>query len=367
MPRDLDLSYLGIVPDDRDPQAVFDSALASAQAALPTWVPRNGNVEVVLMEALSIAVADAVYSLNRIPPVVLEAVLGLYGVPRGLGDQAVGAVTITFDDIRSLEIPAGSVLQDPTTGLGLYVRDTTTVTEVDTITAVVVATDTGAAANQIPVGTSLDMIDVVPYAVEAVLSTAMSGGTDPEDDAAYYDRAATVFARVTSSLVVPTHFTAFALEDTRVLRAATVDQYAPGGTVGLDLGHVTVYVYGAQQQIPAPVRAELQASMQALSSAMLTVHVEPAAITTQAVDVTVVALAGYAVGEVDAAIVTALGVYLNTDSWAWGGDVIVNEIITVVSNVEGVDYVSTVTVPAGTIAVGIDGLVTAGAITVTVS
>jgi uncharacterized phage protein gp47/JayE len=367
MPQDLNLTYLDITPDDRDPQAIFDAAVAQAQAALPTWVARNGNVEVVLMEALCLAVSDAVYALNRIPPVVLEAVLALYGVERGLGDAAIGQVTITFDTARSLLIPAGSQMQDPTTGITIVTTADTTVTSASTAVVDVVAVDAGSSANAIATGTSLDMIDLVPYAVSAAVSTGLSGGTDPEDDTAYFDRAATVLARVTSSLVLPIHFVAYCLEDTRVLRATSIDVFEPGGTPGLDLGHITIYLYGRGAQVPVEVRSELQSAMQAMSSMMLTVHVEPAVIVTQDVEVDVVKLDGYASEDIAAAVEAALTAYLSTDTWAWGEDILPAQLISVIDQLPGVDYTDGVTTPSGTVAVDVDELVQIGTITVNVA
>lgn len=367
MPQDLNLTYLDITPDDRDPQAIFDAAVAQAQLALPTWVARNGNVEVILMEALCLAVSDAVYALNRIPPVVLEAVLALYGVERGLGDAAIGQVTVTFDTARSLVIPAGSQMQDPSTGIGIVTTTDTTVTSASTAVVDVVAVDAGSSANAITTGTSLDLIDLIPYAISAAVSTGLSGGTDPEDDSAYFDRAATVLARVTSSLVLPVHFVAYALEDTRVMRATSIDVFQPGGTPGSDLGHITIYLYGHGQQVAAETRTEIEAAMQAMSSMMLTVHVEPAVITTQNVEVDVVKLDGYASEDVSAAVEAALTAYLSTDTWAWGEDVLPAQLISVIDQVPGVDYTDTVTIPSGTVAVDVDELVTIGTITVNVA
>ncbi len=367
MPQDLDLTYLDITPDDRDPQAIFDASIEQAQLALPSWVPRNGNVEVILMEALALAVSDAVYALNRIPPVVLEAILALYGIERGLGDQALGAVTVTFDATRSVFIPAGSQMQDPDTGIGIVTTTDATVTSAASVILAVTTVDSGSAANAITSGTSLDMIDLLPYAVSAVVSTSFAGGTDPEDDPAFFDRAATVLARVTSSLVLPEHFVAYCLQDTRVLRATAIDAFHPGGTPGTEAGHVTIYLYGRSGQVPVEVRTEIQAAMQAMSSMMLTVHVEPAVIVTQNIDVDVVKLDGYASEDISTAVEAALTTYLSTNTWVWGADILVAQLTSVIDAVTGVDYVDSITTPSGTITVDPDELVTVGTITVSVA
>ena len=59
MPQDLDISYLGLTIDDRDPQAIFDAGLARYQELAPDARPRNGSVEVMLMEAFATAARTA--------------------------------------------------------------------------------------------------------------------------------------------------------------------------------------------------------------------------------------------------------------------------------------------------------------------
>lgn len=367
MPQDLNVSYLGLTIDDRDPQAVIDNAIAIIQSKLPTWNPRNGSLEVILLEAIATAEADVIYALNRLPGIVVEGLLNLYGVARDPGQVGTGTVAITLDSARDITVAAGQRFAIPSSSVVLTTTAATSATGATSITVPVATADYTAAANGTPAGTALDILDLVPYATEAVVATTIAGGADAESDAAYLDRASAVFARVTSSLVLPVHFTAYCVSDVRVGRATTVDLFQPGGTAGSELGHLTVYVYGKSDQLSAAVREELRQGMQAISSAMVTVHVEPVTITAQDVTLEVKALSGYSTTAVRDAVNAALSAYLSPSTWAFGQSLRPTEIIAVASAVTGVDYVVSVTTPGAPVTVGDTELVAAGTLTTTVS
>jgi hypothetical protein len=50
--------------------------------------------------------------------------------------------------------------------------------------------------------------------------------------------------------------------------------------------------------------------------------------------------------------------------WTWGDDVLVNDVIALVGNVTGVDTVTSVTTPSGTVTIAVDELVHADTVTV---
>ena len=365
--KDLDLSAIDLVVDDRDPQAVFDASLAKFTELAPTARPRNGSVEAILLEAVATATADGIYAVNRFIGKAVEGILGLYGVPRFAGASAAGEVTLTLDGPRTLTVTAGQRLLEPSTGLVLLASVDTSVISASTMALPCYTEAPGGAGNAITAGTGVDLLDAIPYVASAAVTTGFSGGADAESDASYVDRASTVLARVTSSLVLPVHFTAYTLQDPRVGRATVVDLFEPGGTPGADLGHLTVYTYGYAAQLSAPVKEELRAAMQSLSAAMITVHVGDASIVTQAVTYTCHALPGYSTTDLRDTINAAITAWMSPDAWTWGDDIRQTDIIALVSGIAGVDYVDSVTVPATTTAVGASQLALAGTITGTVA
>ena len=365
--KDLDLTAIDLVIDDRDPQALFDAALARFLELAPTARPRNGSVEAILLEAAATASADVIYALNRIPALTVEGIISLYGVTRYAGAPAAGQVTVTLDGARTMTVAAGQRLLDPASGLVLQVTAATSITSAASIVLPVATAEPGGAGNALTAGTAVDLLDSIPGAVSAQVTTGLTGGADPETDSSYLDRASTVFARVTSSLVLPVHFTAYLLEDPRVGRATSIDLYEPGGTIGSDTGHITCFTYGRGAQLASTVRTELQDAMAAISSAIVTVHVEPAGIVTQNIALTVHALPGYATGDVQDAVEAALRAWMSPDAWTWGRDILVSEISDVAADVPGVDYVTTVATPSGTVTVSASQLALAGTVTVTVT
>lgn len=366
--RDLELSAIGLVVDDRDPQAVFDAMLAKYVELAPDAVVRNGSVEARLLAAFAEGAGDVIYALNRVITLVVEGVLSRYGIERFVGSPAVGMVTCTLDAARSLTITAGQRFADPTSGLVLEVAADAEVTTATSITVAVATAEPGAAGNALAAGTALDLLDSIPYVVSAELLTGLTGGADPETDATYFDRVSTVLARVTSSIVKPEHFLAATLQDPRVGRATVLDLYAPGGTPGSDLGDVTVFVYGHGAGLSGPVQAEIEANLQAMCAAMIHPHVVDVTIRTQAIALTVHALPGYSTPTIQAGVEAALRAFYNPASYPFGRDVLESEITAIAADVAGVDYVTPGSVtPAGSVAVDVDELVLAGAITVTVT
>jgi uncharacterized phage protein gp47/JayE len=214
------------------------------------------------------------------------------------------------------------------------------------------------------------VLDSIPYAVSVALSGLLTGGADPETDAAYIQRASTRLARVTSSLVVPEHFVAYALENPAIKRAKVYDQWdGVPSLVTTDLGYVTIAVYGSQAQVAAGVRTALAAEMNERAATMITPVIIEADIETINIAGTVVALAGFDTNAVRDACVAAVRAYVNTDTWEWDASLVDTEIISVLDDVPGVDYVSSGTVtPSGTTTIGTPaGLATAGTVTITVT
>lgn len=366
---DLGLSRVELTPDDRDPQATFDAMLAAVQAALPTWDARNGALETVLMEAWATGAADLIYALNRLPGRIEEDILALYDVARYAGAAATGTAVITWDTSRTETVSAGIRFAVPDSDIELEVTANTTGTGAS-LSVPVRATEPGSEANGVTPNAALDVLDAIPYAVSVALSGALTGGADPETDAAYIERASARLARVTSSLVVPDHFVALALENPAVKRAVAYDLWDGTGTLSTsDLGYITIAVYGAQAQVAQGVRDSILAAMAEQSAAMITPVIIEADITVVDVDATVVALAGYDTNQVRDDCEAAIRAYVNTDRWPWDGDVIDTQLIDVLADVPGVDYVSSGTVvPSGTTPITTPaGLATAGTVTITVT
>ena len=75
-------AYVDLRIYDKTPDDIKNAAMATLAASMPEWEPHSTNVEVLLMEALAIEVAEAVFSINRLPQAMVEIFLGLFGIDR---------------------------------------------------------------------------------------------------------------------------------------------------------------------------------------------------------------------------------------------------------------------------------------------
>lgn len=371
--------YVDLTLNDKDPQDIFDTALLDLQTKLPGWVPREGNTEVLLLEALALQAAETVFALNRVPSAVVEAILKMYGIERDIGAQPTVNLTFNLVINTGYTIPAGVTVRLNLAG-GLAPVDFTTATELTinpgSSSGTIAATGDRftAEANGATAGTAVELLDSVIYVDTVTLGSNVSGGRDPETDDDYLDRGVQRFSRLSETLVLPSHFTSYALEQANVERAFALDNYTPAndgdnnGPVGNDAGHITVAVYGDNTTLTAQEKTDLEVAMEAIALGSLDVHVIDPTITTVNVTVTVKRRSGYQAADVQANVVAALSDYLKPASWEWGTLVRRNELIGRIDAVEGVDYVETLTTPAAdqTLA-GVAPLANAGTLTVTVT
>ncbi len=366
--RDLDATYLGVSVDDADPQSLFDRMLTLAETRLPQWEPANGALETVVMEACAVGMADLIYAANRVLGALVEAVINIYGVERDEGTAATGTVRLTMTGSPTTVVDEGTLFRLEGYDSLLVATETVTVTG-STVDVDVATVDTGGYLNQVTEGTLVDPLEAIPYVASAQMQTDLVGGSDPEDDLAFLTRAATRFARVTSSLVTSEAFTATALEQTYVKRAVAVDQYDHdgGNDPGDDDGYLTVYVYGNGAAISADQKSELEAAMQAQCASILTMTVEHATPVSVAVTAAVTKATGYDTGELEAAIEDALGAVWSWQTSGFGADVEPIDVQTVIENVPGVDAVTSLTLPSTTAAVEFDEFAVIGTVTLTIT
>jgi hypothetical protein len=368
-------TYADLTLYDVTESELVDRALLDAGVKLPEWRPQVGNTEVVLIEALSLVVSELVYAINRVPDATFESLLALYGLTRDPGAPTVGDVTFTLADTFGHLIPQGTVVRAtvPSTGEEVDLELTGDVVVAEgssTGTGHVAATQNGVSANGLTAGTVLELIDSVPYVEEVVIAAGGFGtGREIETDESFYDRGAATLGRLVTTLVLPQHFSAAALEDPAVGRATTVDLWdgVNPATIGTQPGHVTVVAADELGNgLPGPAEDALQASLADKAHAGLTIAVIGPAVTAVAVTATVKCKPGFAAAAVQANVVAALNDYLSPTTWDWGRDVYRYELISVIDQVEGVDRVATLTAPAADVAITDGhGVADAGVLTIT--
>ena len=364
--------YVDLTVFDRDAQDIFEVFLTDVQSRLPDYQPYETNTEVVVAQSMALEVSEEVFAINRLPSSTIEGVLALFSVARDPGQAPTTTLTFQLADIAGHNIPAGTraVLTLPG-GLDPVVFTTTG----DLVVPPGSSTGTIAAlgdrftsdANGYPAGTLVDLLDAVTFAESVTLASQPVDGKQPEDQQAWLTRGVARFARLSETLSLPRHFTSFALEN-GAFRATTIDLYDPGagGAPGAHPGHVTVAVYG-QGDVPvsAAVQAVLLSAFGPVSSPHLIKHVVSPTVTAVDVTATVAHRSGFDAQEVLAACESALRDYLHPDNWPWQNVVRRTQLISLLADVPGVAYVTSLTVPAVDITLpGVANLTRPGALSV---
>lgn len=326
------------------------AAIASFKVAVPEWTPGEGDTETVLMEGLATIVGQAVYAVNQVAPAVLAGLLQLWGVSKAMGAQAASniRVTMTSGAVGTKTLPDKTrfrvVAADGST-FDLLTQGAYTQNPGDNRVFVVpvLAVTPGVYANGVRANTVVALVDPISWVESALLYTATTGGTDTESDPAYYARASAFLRAQTSALVLPSHFEAFALANPIIGRAHAISMWDSVGTVGGQVGHVTVAVTTPAGVAPdTPTMTQLAADMQNRSLAGLTIHVVGPHLVPYPMTVTANGVPGFNFPTVEAAIATMLRGRLSPAAWPWGGTLYGNNLISWVSAFPGVARVVSV-------------------------
>ena len=138
-----------------------------------------------------------------------------------------------------------------------------------------------------------------------------------------------------------------------------------GWGVGDVPGHITIATYGPDRLNTTLEKDDLDTLLQEQAVAMLNVHVIDPTITNINVTVDIVVAAGFVAADVITAVEERLQEYLNPNTWEWNDTVYRNELISVIDQVEGVDRVDDLTVPAADVSLtAVANLVNDGTLTV---
>lgn len=368
--------YTELAIYDKNPQDIVDAALITLQSRLPEWVPAPTNLEMALLEAFALEVAEAIFSINRLPGVMIEILLKLYGIEKDAGQPPSNTLTFTMADNSGYTIPAGTEVSMPIsdTESVSFFTDSVLVIAPSSTTGTIGATavENLTTANGVVSTTVCQLISPVQSVDSVVTASTTANGVAPESMTDWLTRGVQRLQRLSDTLVLPDHFAQSALEQTYVVRANGVDNFNSDlgtGVPGDHPGHITVVVYGSGAVVSSPNKTALQALLSSQAIANLGVHITDPTITSVPVTATVKKIASYDTTTVQNAIISAVQVYLSPDSWQWSGTVRVNELIALISTVEGVDYVTTLTAPAANVVISATGLalVNAGAVTITMT
>lgn len=354
--------------DATEPADLVDLALARATELVPDWVPREGNVEVVLLEQFAVLVALVAERLDAVVPQVTSQILEMSGLARDAGAAAELAVTITVSDTLGHVVPAGTQVvvgdadaDNPLTG---SLAEAVTVELGESTVAGVIVMDEVGVVDGLSTATEVLLIDAVVY-VESLEVTAVTGpGRDAETDDEFLARGSAWLQSLTQLLGRPDQFSARALTDIRVGRALAVNRWDGVGTPGEVAGEVTVLVLGADgAELSGLIRTEIEDALQGAAVTELGVTVGSPVVTPVDVDATITLLPGYIADAVTADVETAIAGYLSPLVWEWGGALRLTRLLQVIETTPGVDS-ATIADPVADVEPDPYELLSAGTITV---
>jgi hypothetical protein len=368
-------AYVDLRIYDRQPTDLLTRALADAAYKLPGWVPREANTEMVILEGQALEVIEEVYAINRLPGAIMQVVLGAFGIPQLPGAAPQATVTFSVTDTLGHTIPANTNLRLPstTTGAGdvYFVTTAAAVAQpgssVTAAVAIVGASNTDV-ANNVTAGTPIDVLDPLYIVNGCTLASTVTTGALPETGLAYLSRGITALRGLNSTLAIADQFENFALAN-GAFRAYVEDNYdatVPATAEGV----ISVAVLGQNGVLlTSGQKTALQIAMNAQAQANLVVRVVDPALTTVNVTGTVMGVLGQDPVALQAAIVTALQLYLSPNTWLFDGTVHYDKLTDIIDNVPGVDYVvGALTTPTTNINLtGFAPLAQAGSMNITVN
>jgi hypothetical protein len=333
-----------------DATTMADDAVDRLQVLWPGWVPNPGDPEVIQIETIAPMVQDVGEAAVLVPPAIFRAYgTKLIGREYQAGQSAFTTLTFNLTDTEGHRIPAATEVDID--GFSFTVdEDIFVPVGSDSATGVSASSsDQSSAANDL-VGDSVSLITELSFVSDVVVETPTANGADAEDDEEYQNALSGDLKLQAKTLVTTADFEIWALSYPGIGRALAVHT----GDRAVDL--TIVDENGAN--VPTALKDQLDADLDEwrLVNTVLTVN-DPTR-TTINVTYTVKALPGYDPGDLQLRINAMLTDLLSPANWGtpkagelgstptWINEPIVrtNILIDRIADVEGVDYVDTISI-----------------------
>jgi hypothetical protein len=366
------------VPLETDELALADDAVDVLQGTWADWEPHDGDLEVVLLEAL----AGMASALAQQASVATEEIFRTYGVKLvgvayQAGTAATGTATFTLTDTASYTVPDGSEIDVDGVAF-ITVGDASNAVGASTIAAVPIqAVDVGLAGNGL--GVSASRISALSFVSGVVVNGTTSGGTDAMTDEEYLGYLSRKLQLRADTLVTKRDHEFWALDWPGVGRA-----YAVNTTDR----QVTIYIADADGEvIPTATKTAMTTDIANYRLVNTITTLADPTYTSIGVNYVATALPGYDITDLKVRIEAMLAAWLSPAGFAapkfgdpgvsgntWVGTNVVrrNSVIDRIADVEGVDWVNAVALTGGTIdgttqkdTIDFTGTVTGGTYTIT--
>lgn len=241
------------LPVTVDPNQLLANALDAIAAQFPGWVPREGHLEVAILEQVAQMCSETAAVAAQVPVAIFAYFGSLVGITPLTGVQATAPVTFTMVDTRGYTIPAGTVVAYNQTGsaqiLFTVQADINVTAGNATGTGTVICETVGTFANGLAAA-SLQMVTTMASVSSVATTATTSGGVDAETTTAYINRLSNELQLLAPRPILPTDFAALAVNVSGVYRALAIDQLIPARTdsTGVTVTNASTTVSDTQVQ-----------------------------------------------------------------------------------------------------------------------
>lgn len=235
------------IPVVADTDTLIQQALASIATNVPGWIPREGNLEVLLIEQFAAMAAQAATVASDVPSTIFTYFGSLIGITPNEGTEATIQVTwmlINNAPSGGYQIPAGTIAGFFYNGATLQfqtITDYTIPAGAKTLTMVMQAVASGSIynisdlSNFNPIGTYLQLqisdpntSSIVVTNTAATLSTAgLVMGSDAESTDSFLGRLTAELQLLAPRPITPSDYAVFAQNIALVYRALAFDGFNP--------------------------------------------------------------------------------------------------------------------------------------------
>lgn len=365
------------LPIETDAGVLTQDAFDYLQTRIPGWLPSEGNLDVWLLEAMAQMTAEARDVASNVPVSIFkyfgQSLLGLAAI-NASPSQLLS--TWTMRDTAGYTIPAGTLVGVRGTDGTIYPffvqADTVVLTGASATSAggvVLVASDPGVGlSGYTPPVDSLQLIDNLEYVSSVQGFGAVGGGVDAETDDAYLSRLSAELQLLTPRPILPNDFAVLATSVAGVARALAIDGYNPADLSSGNARMIALAVVDAAgNALSAPIKAQVDALLQGYREVTFVVNVIDPTKTSINVTATVKCVAGFDLTDVDTRVTAAVTDYLQPYNWGlplvgdtplWVQQQTVRylDVANIIKDVQGVWFIVSLTVNAGTADVGISGV-----------
>jgi uncharacterized phage protein gp47/JayE len=381
-------------PIETSPDTLANNVYAFIQSVFPNWVPNDGNLDAWLIRSIAqLASENRAIASDVQDDIFRYFGSSLMGLPPIDAVSAVGNTTWTLTDSVGHTIPAGTTVAIPDSNGNLQafqvasdivVPNGSSATTAGQV-AISAVTPGSASSGLGGVGIAIQLIDVISWVSTVVLTGATSGGIDAEDDPTYLARLVTQLQRLSRRPILPQDFSSMALDaDPTVARAVAIDGYNPADSSSGNQRMIAIAaVTAAGAGVSTGAKTAISTYLQANREINFIVNVMNPTFTTINVTTTIVVQTGYDTVATHNAVIAAITNYLSpavwgqdptvlqgsiANTWVETATLYYNEVITLISNVLGVNRVTALTLNGGTANISLTtpaALTQVGTVTVT--